>query len=703
MADLRIVDAPVLLQESITDDVKMPTGGLGNFSIRLGDILWYVITKEQLANKNYVDLSSKGVKDSLDEHIADKANPHQVTKTQVGLGNVDNTADINKPLSDVAINALSGKSDKTDTYTKNETDNRIAALSNTTYAGHKGYATLALAQATQASLTANTIVEVTNDTPANNGVYLWDGTTLVKSTNDVLGQAKAYTDAEIVEVINTTIRLKKSSDPNIICLVADADGNALVWIDRSTGYFNAVKLHDNVYQQINDLKLYDDDKVIAGAVDRDGNVLWGVDKTTGNFFGAGLEQLISASQQSKTYQYYAQKQTLADINHVLSYGQSLSVGATATTILSTSQPYSNLTFNTSPRKDTEPTSVIPLFEQFNNPSADRYPNRGETHCSGLANYASKAMSLENSINPSSHVIFASTAGHGGYTIAQLSKGSAWYNILLDHVNDAKILNSDKTYKVQCIPWIQGENNAVSRGLQTPYADYRAALVQLQIDAETDIKAITGQTDKIRFITYQMSYAAATWSDIALAQLDLAMTNDNFMLSTPMYHLPYATDNVHLTNVGYKWLGAYIGRAYKQYVIDGRKPDFIKPLNAFIKDNKITIKFDVPTLPLVLDTTTLAVTTNHGFKVVDANNADVAINNITVNNDTVILTLTSTPTTDLTVRYALDYLGAGLTITGGASGNLRDSTTDAITIANTNKPLYHIAPHFKLTAYLDRGI
>ena len=106
MADLRIVDAPVLLQESITDDVKMPTGGLGNFSVRLGDILWYVITKEQLANKNYVDLSSKGVKDSLDEHIADKANPHQVTKTQVGLGNVDNTADIDKPVSNATKSAI---------------------------------------------------------------------------------------------------------------------------------------------------------------------------------------------------------------------------------------------------------------------------------------------------------------------------------------------------------------------------------------------------------------------------------------------------------------------------------------------------------------------------------------------------------------------------------------------------------------------
>ena len=29
-----------------------------------------VVAKEQLANKSYVDLSSKGVKDSLDEHIA---------------------------------------------------------------------------------------------------------------------------------------------------------------------------------------------------------------------------------------------------------------------------------------------------------------------------------------------------------------------------------------------------------------------------------------------------------------------------------------------------------------------------------------------------------------------------------------------------------------------------------------------------------
>ena len=106
MADLRIVDAPVLLQESITDDVKMPTGGLGNYAIRLGDLVWYVVAKENLASKSYVDTSSKGVQDKLDIHIADKTNPHQVTKEQVGLGNVDNTADIDKPVSNATKSAI---------------------------------------------------------------------------------------------------------------------------------------------------------------------------------------------------------------------------------------------------------------------------------------------------------------------------------------------------------------------------------------------------------------------------------------------------------------------------------------------------------------------------------------------------------------------------------------------------------------------
>lgn len=46
------------------------------------------------------------VQRSMDEHMEDVANPHQVTKEQIELGNVDNTADMEKPISTAVQTAL---------------------------------------------------------------------------------------------------------------------------------------------------------------------------------------------------------------------------------------------------------------------------------------------------------------------------------------------------------------------------------------------------------------------------------------------------------------------------------------------------------------------------------------------------------------------------------------------------------------------
>lgn len=48
-------------------------------------------------NATYTDLPQAQA--DIAAHTADLANPHVVTKTQVGLGNVDNTSDVNKPVS----------------------------------------------------------------------------------------------------------------------------------------------------------------------------------------------------------------------------------------------------------------------------------------------------------------------------------------------------------------------------------------------------------------------------------------------------------------------------------------------------------------------------------------------------------------------------------------------------------------------------
>ena len=42
----------------------------------------------------------------VNNHIANKSNPHEVTKTQVGLGNVNNTSDANKPVSTAQATAI---------------------------------------------------------------------------------------------------------------------------------------------------------------------------------------------------------------------------------------------------------------------------------------------------------------------------------------------------------------------------------------------------------------------------------------------------------------------------------------------------------------------------------------------------------------------------------------------------------------------
>ena len=59
---------------------------------------------------------------TIGNHIADTNNPHNVTATQVGLGNVDNTSDVDKPISTATQNALDLKANIADLGTAAYTD-----------------------------------------------------------------------------------------------------------------------------------------------------------------------------------------------------------------------------------------------------------------------------------------------------------------------------------------------------------------------------------------------------------------------------------------------------------------------------------------------------------------------------------------------------------------------------------------------------
>lgn len=68
------------------------------------------------------------VQTNLETHINNKSNPHKVTKDQVGLGNVDNTSDANKPISNATQTALNGKFSATDGNALKQRVNNIPKL-----------------------------------------------------------------------------------------------------------------------------------------------------------------------------------------------------------------------------------------------------------------------------------------------------------------------------------------------------------------------------------------------------------------------------------------------------------------------------------------------------------------------------------------------------------------------------------------------
>lgn len=100
------------------------TGETGKIYVALDDNLTY-----RWSGSTYIEVSkslglgettttaypgNKGKKnaDDIAAHKADTNNPHNVTKEQLGLGNVENTADKDKPVSDAVQNVLDTKVDK---------------------------------------------------------------------------------------------------------------------------------------------------------------------------------------------------------------------------------------------------------------------------------------------------------------------------------------------------------------------------------------------------------------------------------------------------------------------------------------------------------------------------------------------------------------------------------------------------------------
>lgn len=94
---------------TLTNSVNTLTNKVNTAELNINNLNNVVNTFNDTINRLSTD---KADATALTDHINDHSNPHQVTKSQVGLGNVDNTADANKPVSGPQLEFLNQRIDE---------------------------------------------------------------------------------------------------------------------------------------------------------------------------------------------------------------------------------------------------------------------------------------------------------------------------------------------------------------------------------------------------------------------------------------------------------------------------------------------------------------------------------------------------------------------------------------------------------------
>lgn len=331
----------------------------------------------------------------------------------------------------------------------------------------------------------------------------------------------------------------------------------------------------------------------------------------------------------------------------------------------------------------------------------------ETPCSGIAYW------LQPRIDPRKVLITAH--GRSGYKIAQLAKGTQPYANGQTIVTRAKAVAAalGHTYNVKALVFLQGESNESA----VDSVGYAAALEQLRLDYQNDLRTLLADPTFVlpmfisQFSSFYQMRAANTTGDYrnagkvwcGLPQMPDILLGahedyENIHLVTPNYTLEHV-DGTHLVPQAYRWQGEHIGRAIYEHVYAGAPWDCLRPDTVTRNGHIIDISFVGQAGTLVADTALVNDAGNLGFTVtIDGRLARVTTARV-VRENVVRLTLATpcragaetivsygVPQWDCNGKSGPDF---------GPRGNLRDSAGEASVFGDPN--LYRWAAHFSRTA------
>ena len=371
-----------------------------------------------------------------------------------------------KQINADVYSSLSDRYTKAETYSKPEIDTSLIAIAG----GHKAYQTLAAAQAAQASLPANTVVEVTND-GANNGTYQWNGTTLTKSGYDPLTQAKedATTKANTAEANAKNYTDSKTPDEHISPYpfsISDEGGNPI-------------------------LKIKKDGTLVVGAVE-DKNGLVGSS-------GVPLDKIFNNISQLDIF-----------INHGQSNG---SGGVPSTPPVTATQEYNNALLNGGVISD--------LVIAPDNPEVPAYKMMNH-----LSYMTLRDTSLDTADLSSKNGVF--TIARSGTGIVQLYNPAfaSWRDFEPWLISVKAFCDSNGiTCNVKAMLFTHGEFDTATMTVDE-YLGHQYALYN---QYNNKVKEITGQKNDMKFLTWQLNTGS-----VPTAQVKAHYQHPNMLVCFPKY-------------------------------------------------------------------------------------------------------------------------------------------------------------------------
>jgi hypothetical protein len=414
-----------------------------------------------------------------------------------------------------------------------------------------------------------------------------------------------------------------------------------------------------------------------------------------------------------------------DFTGIIGTGQSLGIGAQAGAITpkATTQPYGNLKLSlgaaTVPPFDSDAPelSLVPLVEPIRQ-TASTYPSAYPLNLNGESPHtamSAQITALAQADGVSDLVTIHTVVGEGGQPMTVINKtatevvngatsmGRAYAASLFEARAITRLAQAQgKTYGIGAIFLTHGESDAGN-------ANYTNDMLQLWTDYNTDLLAITGQTQAIPLFTSQQHGIYLYAAGQAPRNIDISTRLEwtagldhpgQIVCTGPKYQYPYDADFLHLVPLGYELMGEKYGQVFYQHVLLGRAWEPLQPLADTVtrSGRVITVDFHVPVAPLAWDD---ALPRPHqadltewaegrGFEV-RMGTTRLTIESVELlDDDTVQITCAADVPAGATLGYAASSDGAAISGVSPRWGQLKDSDPFVGEFTQMAQPNYAVA-------------